>query len=127
MYNGLLYGANFAVQVSRYIHAGRDPQKSYTLKYVQSLTALEYMKKIFWGREPNVVVAGVEVETDLLYRVANHLRAPLQVLASLTVVLLANLDGKEVSNFIVSPMAVQKRFPPEAEHIWRANRAVSSL
>ena len=69
------------------------------------------MKKIFQGSEPNVVLAGVQADTDPLYAVADHIHKLLPVLASLTVVLLANPHGMEVSNFIVVALAVQNGFP----------------
>ena len=123
-YNGMFDAAQFAVQRSLYSQAGLDPQKSYTLEYVQSLTTLDQLLKVFWGDSPCIVIIGEEAQTEALYSVAEHIAKLLPTLGSLTVVLLADLAGSETANFIKA--VVEKGFPLSAERIWRTDRLVSS-
>ena len=109
-YNRLFDSANFAVKESLYIHAGPDPPKSCTLKYVQSLTIVQDMKHNLVVGQPSILLDGVEAEIELLYAVADHIEIMLLILASMTMVLLANLDCMEVSNFIVSALVAQIGF-----------------
>ena len=105
-YNGLFDGAHFAVQDSHYLHASLDPQKTYTLGFVKSRSTVEEMQKVFWGCDPSIVLAGTESETELLYDTAQKIVELLPTLASLTVVLLADPMGMDVSNFITIVLAI---------------------
>ena len=109
-----------------YLQAGLDPQNSYTLEHVQSLTTLDQLLKVFWGDSPCIVVVGEEAQTEALYSVTEHIPKLLPTLGSLTLVLLADPTGFETANFIMTALAVQKGFPLSTERIWRADRVVSS-
>ena len=118
--------AQFALQSSLYLQAGLDPQKSYTLEYVQCLTTSDQLLKEFWGDSLCIVIIGEEAQTEALYSVAEHIAKLLPTLGALTVVLLADPAGLETAKFIMAALAVQKGFPLSAERIWRADRVVSS-
>ena len=110
-YNGMFDAAQFAVQSSLFLLASLDPEKFYTLEYVQSLTTPDQLLKVFWGHSPCIVIVGEEAQTEALYSVAEHIAKLLPTLASLTVVLLADPAGFETANFIMAALAVQKGFP----------------
>ena len=110
-YNGMFDAAQFAVQNSLYVQAGLDPQKSYTLDYVQSLTTPDQLLKVFWGDSPCIVIIGEEAQTEALYSVAEHIAKLLPTVGSLSVVLLADPAGFETADFIMAVIAVQKGFP----------------
>ena len=125
-YNGMFDAAHLLVQSSLYLQAGLDPQKSYTLEYVQSLTTPDQLLKVFWGDSPSIVIVGEKAQTEALYSVAEHIAKLLPTLGSLTVVLLADPAGFETANFIMTALAVQKGFRLSAERIWHADRVVST-
>ena len=50
----------------------------------------------------------------------------LPALASLTAVLLADPTGMDVSNFVMTALAVKKCFPLSAERMWCADRVSTS-
>ena len=55
-YNSLIDQSQFLVQDKLYLHAGIDPQKSYTLASVLAVDATPGMQRLFWGNSPSIVL-----------------------------------------------------------------------
>ena len=127
-YNSLIDQSQFLVQDKLYLHAGIDPQKSYTLASVLAVDATPGMQRLFWGNTPSIVIVGPEADKEQMFRAADCIARLHTTLVQLSVVILSPPEGLDDANFILSAIEVHKGLPEsvDPERIWRADRVVSS-
>ena len=127
-YNSLIDQSQFLVQDKLYLHAGIDPQKSYTLASVWAVDTTPGMQGVFWGNSPTIVIVGPEADKEQMFRVADCVARLHTTLVRLSIVILSPPEGLDDANFILPAIEVHKGLPQSVnpERIWRADRVFSS-
>ena len=82
------------------LHAGIDPQKSYTLASVLAVDATLGMQRLFWGNSPSIVIVGPEADKEQMFRAADCTGRLHTTLVRLSIVVPSPLEGLDDANFI---------------------------
>ena len=119
-YNSLIDQSQFLVQDKLYLHAGIDPQKSYTLASVLTVDATPGMQRVFWGNSRSIVIVGPEADKEQMFRAADCIARLHTTLVQLSIVVLSPPEGLDDANFILSAIEVYKGLPESVnpERIW---------